>query len=222
MRHAPIKRLLALSASGLLSVGVCACGSTSTNTTSTHADTVAQTATKTATAPESPYNPYEANVGQPKPKDRDLDGDSNSDGRYDSDDKSVLDYGHPANAQDTRAITALVQRYYAAAAAENGAKACSMIYSTFAEAISEDYGTSPPGPKWAQGTSCPAVMTLIFKHFHSQIAARLPKLKVSRVRLREHQGLVFLSFGKLPEREIRVDRESHTWRILALIDNDLP
>lgn len=221
MSRDPAKRLLALGTIGLLSIGACACGSASKTSTSAVAQTTAVT-TQTATGPESPYNPYEANIGQPKPRDRDLDGDSNSDSPYDSDDKSALDYGHPADAQDVRSITALVRRYYAAAAAENGAKACSMIYSTYAEAIPEDYGTSPPGPKWARGTSCPAVVTLIFKHFHSQIAVRLPKLKVSSVRLREHQGLVLLSFGTLPEREIRVDRESHTWRILALIDNDLP
>lgn len=219
----------------LVSVGTTACGKTS-NSTST-APRVAR-ATTVANAQEhiqenTPFDsdkdtdgahPDEDESNKPVISDRDNDGDnSNAEARHDSDDRSVLRFGHPASASDKRQIGTLIRRYYAAAAAEDGAKACSsLLYSTYAEAVPEDYGTSPPGPSYAQGTSCSVVMTLIFKHFHGQIAVRLPKLKVSVVRTQERQGLAVLSFDRLSEHEIRVVREGRAWKILALIDNELP
>jgi hypothetical protein len=197
MHHDLIKRLPALCAAGLLCLGATACGTT-TKSTSTAATTVAKKALVTS---ESPYEVA---------------------GHSNREDKSVLDFGHAANAGQSRAINSLIKRYYTVAVAENGSKACSMLYSTYAETVPGVYGISPPGPTWARGTSCPAVLTSVFKHFHKQLAVRLPKLKVSRIRIKERQGVVILSFGALPEREIRIVRERHTWRVLALIDNQLP
>ena len=97
-----------------------------------------------------------------------------------------------------------------------------MIYSTLAEAVPEDYGLSPPGPPYMRGTTCPAVLTLLFKHLHSQLGLELPKIKVTRVRLTEHHGLAVLSFGTMPERQIQVAREGHVWRLAALLDGELP
>jgi hypothetical protein len=201
--------LFALCSIALLGIGATACGSTSAGTT--HAPSNSQATTySTASVPALP------------PDRDDNDGDNPENTQTDSDDGSVLDFGHPADASDARQITALVKRYYAAAAAEEGARACSMLYSTFAEAVPEDYGKSPPGPSFARGTTCPAVMTAMFKHFHSHLVARLPKLQVYRVGVNERQGEVVLRFGSLPEREIHVDREGHTWKVVALIDSALP
>jgi hypothetical protein len=113
-------------------------------------------------------------------------------------------------------------RYYAVEAAENGAKACSMIYSTFAESVPEDFGISPPAPKYARGTSCSAVVTAIFRHFHRQILARMPKLKIARIRVKEHRGVAILSFGAAPPREFTVAREGRTWKIMGIVDSQLP
>ena len=74
-----------------------------------------------------------------------------------------------------------------------------MLYSTYAEAVPEDYGTSPPGPSWARGSTCAAVLTHVFNHEHAEIAAKLPKLKIARIRIEEHRGLVVLSFHKIPQ-----------------------
>jgi hypothetical protein len=205
-----MKSLLALCAIGLLGVYAGACGGASKGTASHVPSTTTTIASSTSAT--SDYTKADS--------DRDNDGVGGPDG--DTNNNGVLDFGHAANASDMRSITTLVQRYYAAAAAEDGAKACSMLYSTLAETVPEDYGTSPPGPAYARGTTCPAVMTLIFKHAHDKIATKFSKLRVSRVRLKEHRGLAVLTFSGMPEREISVAREGHIWRITALLDSELP
>ncbi len=156
-----------------------------------------------------------------------VDGDKDNDveaGSYDdTQNSSVVGFGHAANVSEKRTIEALVRRYYAAALANDGAKACAMLYSTFAEAIPEDYGL-PPGPSYLRGVkTCPAAMTLTFKHFHKQLALEVPKLTIRRVRVLERNGLVLLGFGAaLPERQLGAVREGHTWRIDALLDSELP
>ncbi|MFI5269428.1 MAG: hypothetical protein ACHQ7M_18785, partial [Chloroflexota bacterium] len=90
------------------------------------------------------------------------------------------------------------------------------IYSTLAEAVPEDYGQSPPAPAYLRGSTCPAVVTLLFKHEHGRLAVELPKLNITRVRLEGRSGLAVLSFGKLPERQIRLAREGHVWKIQSL------
>jgi hypothetical protein len=213
-----MKPLLALFAIGLLSVGATACGGASKGTggadhaSSNAAVTDAGTATSTSTA-------------TPSLDFRKADGDKDNDIGAPGDDRnnnSVLDFAHAAGPSDRQAIAALIKRYYAAALAEDGAKACSMLYSTLAEAVPEDYGTPSGGQPYMQGTTCPAVMTLLFKHFHDRLTVELPKLEVTRVRLEEHHGLAVLAFGTMPEREIQVAREGHAWKIEALLDSELP
>lgn len=141
----------------------------------------------------------------------------------DTNNNPILDYGHAAGPADRRAITALVKRYYAAAAAGDGTQACSMLYITLSESVAEDQGHESAGPAYqSQGTTCPTVMALMFKHFHEQLAAKLPLLKVSRVRLHRHRGVAILSFGSMPERRIAVLRERRTWKIVGLLDGELP
>lgn len=228
------KRLLALLAATSLSLGAGACGQTakkgaqSTSTTSGAAAVAKseeeQGGLEGAKLDVDGDSDFKHPDGDEVPKRRDKDNDSDSSGnaRYDSDDSTVLDFGHAATTSQTRQITRLIGRYYAAEAAENGAEACAMVYSTFAEAIPEDYGTSPPGPAYARGTTCPAVLSHVFTHFHGEIAKRLPKLKVARVRIMERQGVALLSFAGLSDREIRLSREGHTWKVVALTDTDLP
>lgn len=222
--------LSALVVLGLLGAGLSACGGASKDgTASEHANGDATQSTTTSSAPvkfdadhdTDGTDPDEDDSAKPLSLDRDHDTDSNGKSRYDSDDENVLNFGHAPSALDRLAIARIVRRYYKVAVAEDGSKACTMLYSTYAEAVPEDYGTSPPGPYYARGATCPAVMTLVFKHFHDQLASRLPLLQVSRVRIKEHQGVAILSFGTRAEREIRLEREGPNWKILALIDNEL-
>lgn len=217
-----MKSLLTLFAIGLFSVCLAACGSTSKSTGST-----AQASSTTATTGASATTAVSTTPTDtaPAPAETKADADKDNDVSASDDDKnnsSTQDFGHAASPSDARMITALIKRYYAAAAVEDGTKACSMIYSTIEESVPEDYGQSPPGQPYMRGTTCPAVLTLLFKHFHPQITVELPKLKVARVRLVEHHGVVVLNFGTMPEREISVAREGHTWKVDALLDGEVP
>lgn len=211
--------LLALVPIALLSVCIVACGGASQTTGSTsRASSDGSAAAGSASATASHGAVQTTDYAQ-----ADSDKDNDSGPEDDKSNNGVLDYGHPASAVDARAVTALVKRYYAAAIAENGAKACEMLYSIFSEAIAEDYGQNSPGPAYLHaGKTCSQVMSLLFKHLHSQLRVELPKLKVARVRLNGHHGLALLSFGTMPERQISVAREGHAWKVESLIDSELP
>ena len=189
----------------LLSACIAACGSTGKQT------------------PAALHTASSSVAAAPAQTGTDADNDNDLSAPYDDrSNNSVLASGHQPSASERRAITLLLKRYYKAATAENGARACAMIYSTLAEAVPEDYGQSPPGQPYMKGTTCPMVLTMIFKHFHPQLSLELPKLKVAGMRISEGHGVAVLRFGRLPERQIAIRREGHTWKISALLDSELP
>lgn len=151
--------------------------------------------------------------------DRDHDNDTSAP-HDDTNNSAELHYGHPANAADRKAITTLIRGYYRAAVAGDGAAACSLIYSSLVEAIPEDFGQYGP-PYLRGGKTCVAVMDKLFNHLHTQLAAELPRLSVATVRLKKRRGLVFLSFGALPERKLFVEREGAKWKLGDVIDGEL-
>lgn len=201
--------LLALVAIALL--GLSACGGSSGNNP--------QSSSHASTSKPSSTSQSETTTDYAK-----VDADKDNDGGGPIDEKNNTrdtHFGRAASVSDKRKVTALVKRYYATALAGDGAKACSMLYSTLAEAVPEDYGEFS-GPSYMRGSkSCEEGMTLLFAHFHGQLAAEVPKLVVTHVRLIEHHGFALLSFGSLPEREIVIDREGHTWKVDGLIDSEL-
>jgi hypothetical protein len=133
----------------------------------------------------------------------------------------VLDFGHSATPVDRQAVTALVTRYYAAAAADNSATACSLIISSLANAVPEDYGQAPAPPYLRGGKTCQAVMSRLFTHFHRRMVTDAATLKVTQVRLKTTGGYAVLNFGVKPEREITVVREGHVWKVSSLLDSEL-
>lgn len=201
------RRSLALPVAILLAASVCACGSSKPSTDS-------HVSPSTAAADESP-----SETARLLRTDADKDNDFEA-ADDDTNNNSVLEYGHPASASDRRAIVSLLKRYYKVALAQEGAKACSLLYSMLAEGVPEDYG-SYAGPVYMRGNSCPTIMTKLFTHFHPVLALELPKFKVRWIGLEEHYGRAVLSFGRLPEREIRLAREGHTWKVDTLLDGEL-
>jgi hypothetical protein len=156
------------------------------------------------------------------PKDRDNDSDNSSGSYFDGDDKSVRGLGHAASAADGKTIERLVKRYFAVAVAEDGKTACSMISSGIAKSIPETLGGGA-GPLYARGaTTCAAVMSKTFAHYHRQLAAHAPTLEVSAVRVDGNDGLAVLAFKALPGRQLRVARDGGVWRVGALLDLELP
>jgi hypothetical protein len=190
-----------------------------------HASSIASVshATRTTAAGQTTSSSAETS---PAPLDATVDADRDNDIHAAADDTNnnrVLSFGHDAVPSERRAITALVKRYYAAALAEDGARGCALLYSTLAEAAPEDDSREPGTPAYMHGqTTCAGVLHALFHHYHAQLAAELPKLQITSVRLEEHKGFAFLRFGKLPERKISVQRERHTWKMSQIFDEELP
>jgi hypothetical protein len=208
-----MKILLALLATTAISLAGGGCGSTSRppRPASTVAASTTDANRTEATKTEQIYTKADA--------DHDNDVGAPSD---DTNNNSVLDYGDAASTADEQAVTKLIKRYYAAAVAGNGSGACSMLISTLAEAVAEDYGHGSAGPRYlSSGTTCPSVMKLLFEHSHTALLAAVPSLKVTRVRVMGHGGLAIISFGAV-ERQAGVIREGHTWKVTALLDSEIP
>lgn len=217
--------LLTLPAIVLLSTGAVACGRGSTGSEASTASSAIPTLRYlSGDYDNDDYDShgYDAdNDDSKKPRDRDNDSDNESGSYYDSDDDSVRYFGHAASATDRRAITALVKRYYAVAAAENGRSACSMIASSIAKSVPEDLGRAP-GPPYLHGGTCAVVVSKLFFQNHRQLAIYASTLRVTGVRLIGNRGLAVLGFRTLPGRQIGVMRESGMWKIDALLDGELP
>ncbi|HEY5194644.1 MAG TPA: hypothetical protein VIJ39_12330 [Solirubrobacteraceae bacterium] len=139
-------------------------------------------------------------------------------GYYDSDDSAVLASGHPPGLAEGHAITAVVEHYFAAAAASNGARACSLITSTFVHVIPEDYGQAP-GPAYARGNTCPVVTAKVFAHIHSQLA---DPVKVVAVRVNGGRAQALLGSKAIPASMIALQREHGAWKIDSLLGLPLP
>ncbi len=213
-----MKPLLALLAIALLGAGASACGSTSTETHSASHASSSATATSPGTATSASST---ASITEYTSVDADKDNDVSA--PTDDTNNNELNSGRVPSESDRQAITTLLQQYYATALAGNAAKACSMLLSVMAESVVEDYGVTPGGPPYMHGATCPAVLTGLFKHFHTLLALQVPMLKVTRIRLVGHRGQALLNFGaKLPEREIPIAREGPTWRMAAMLDRELP
>lgn len=156
--------------------------------------------------------------GKATDHDNDFDG---GPGYYDPDDASVLRLGRPADPNARRGVTALLERYYQAAAADDGAKACAMIYRPLARTLPSDLATQ--GPIYLHGArTCAAVTTKLFMQSHAQINAYSTRLKVARVRLKGSRAIAVLRFKGLAARQIELMREGSNWRLDALLDNELP
>jgi hypothetical protein len=138
---------------------------------------------------------------------------------HDGDDGSVVAYGRSASAVEERVIAALVERYHAVAVAGAGAVACSLIAPSVAGAIPEDYGRAP-GPTYLRGgKTCSAVMSLLFKHAHGQLAGAV---EVTGVRVEGDRAIALLGSGTMPAGDIIVRREHGAWKIDGLIEGPLP
>jgi hypothetical protein len=129
---------------------------------------------------------------------------------FDGTDAAFRHFGQAASAPDAQAVAALVERYYAAAAAEDGARACALIYFILAEALPEEYG-GPPGPLYLSvAATCRAVETRVFVHFHAQLAE---PPRVTGVRVNGNTAYALLAWRRLPAGYMEAKREGAAWRI---------
>jgi hypothetical protein len=140
-------------------------------------------------------------------------------GYYDGDDNGIRAIGHAAGSADLREVSALVKRYYAAAAVNDGRKACSMLTSTMVRGVPEDYGRGA-GPDYLRGAkTCAAVMSRFFKHYHSQLTG---SFKLTGLRISGDQGFAQLGSKTMPASVIYVEREGGLWKVKELRGGELP
>jgi hypothetical protein len=193
-----MRQLLALLATILLSIATIACGNTSKVTSSA--------------SQVSPAGGYLKDDG-----DKDFDDVSSYHGHPENDDRSILaPYGSRTSPADTSAVTTLVKRYYVAAAAGDGAQACSLLSSSLAT------GLALGGSTQSTVSECAAPMSQLFKQQHQRLVAQeVATMVVVGVHVKGNTGLAVLGFKKMPESEITVVREDHAWKIDALFESDM-
>jgi hypothetical protein len=195
--HLPELRLLFALSIALLLVCVTACGG----------------ASQSAHGRRSPSAVAES----PQPKDSN-DGDDDAQG---DDDMPVMAYGRPAGHEEERKITELLRHYYAAAAAANGVRVCSLLFSRVAEEAPEEYGQSG-GPGALGGKTCVSVISELFKRRHRRQVAESSTFAMTGVRVLGGNGLALLRFAGSPGPfEIEVRRETGKWKIMELIASGL-
>lgn len=193
-----MRPLLALLTIALLGLGASACGSagntagSQSSTASNAASTSHRAATLTTTA-----------TGV----------------TFDADDGPIRFYGHEASGAERQAISALVRRYYAAAARQDGSQACRVMHSLTAETVAEDYGQTPA----LRGKTCAVVMSKLFKQRHRELILDSVTLEAIAVRVEGGTALVLLRFAKASEPDhIKLRREGRTWRTWDLLAGHMP
>jgi hypothetical protein len=146
-------------------------------------------------------------------RDRDNDNDNNDD------DAHVLYYGRAPSAPERQAIVSLVTSYYAASAAEDGAKGCTLLMPFVAESVAENYGHNPG----LRGKTCAVVLSKLFAQNHSLLSGKNATLKFYTVRVDGTRALTVLSFSTLPEvRQLTERRDAAgAWKVLNLFDGIL-
>jgi hypothetical protein len=156
--------------------------------------------------------------------DRDGDTDSQGAGNYDSDDSEPLAFGHRADRAETRAAAVLVRRYLAAAAAGDGARACSMVFPTVAKTVPTVLG-GVGEPPYSHGKTCAQVVSNIFRFYRAQLNTENRVLGVSEVLVRGDKGTAMLAprgGSSFPRRVIELRRDGSVWKIDAVLDQEQP
>ncbi|MGC2374858.1 MAG: hypothetical protein WA484_13380 [Solirubrobacteraceae bacterium] len=212
-----MRRSLALLATGLLGLTAVACGGTSKTTSSISASPhdAGPSGGSAATSASGASQPS----GYLK-DDGDADGDDGQNpANAPNDDLAFLaTYGHGASPADMRAVTTLVKSYYAAAAAGEAARACSLLDSTLAAGLASGQSQAPHGPR----DRCAASMAPLLRQQHQRLTAEDPAtMTVIGVHVKGNLGLAVLGFRTMPEAVIVVEREGSMWKIDALFDNNM-
>jgi hypothetical protein len=145
-----------------------------------------------------------------------------------NDDTPLTEYGHPAGRVTRRTIAKLVKRYYAAAASQNGAKACSLMHPRLREnlrlnrSVPEDQYSFPVHVRLAPGERCAHAMSALFELHHQGLVRELPTLRVTAVRVDGPHGVAILAFTTAGRQWLPVARDGAVWKIHGLLGTLLP
>jgi hypothetical protein len=202
----------------LLGSGLAACGGAGKG--GGPASQVSPSATARGTATGATSSGQTPRAVLAAPPSGDTDHDSSEQTTFDSDDGHSLHFGHAAGPADRRTITAIVKRYYAALAAQDGVTACALLMAVVAESLPEAiYG--PSALTHTSGKTCAEVASALFAESHPQLVAEDRTLRVIGVRVRRRRASALLRFGARSARHILLYREGGAWKIGTLADEDL-
>jgi ketosteroid isomerase-like protein len=135
-------------------------------------------------------------------------------GYHDTDDNplSFSTEARVASAYEARTITALVRRYFAAVAAGDAKRACSMLPTSAVAAMPVTYGKF--GPSYLHGAkTCQAVVTRIFKHARGEWSGRVAVTGV--VVMNAEHTAAMLGSAKAPASIAVFQREGGGWRVVG-------
>jgi hypothetical protein len=213
---ASMETMLAVAAVVLLGLGAGACGG-ATRDAAAGGSSGARTSMTTRTGDAKLVSPYARwdHDGDFGPNDGEI---PNSE--YDGDDGAVRDYGHAAVGPDRRAVTALIGRYYAALAADDGAAACSLLDASLVRALVEERGPSASSSE-PDGEACAVAMSKLLTRTLGRAPADLSDVTVIGVRVEGDEGLALLRLRSAEVRNMPVSREGGVWKVDAYLDNGL-
>lgn len=131
-------------------------------------------------------------------------------------------FGHPADAMDARAASALVKRYYADAARGDAAAACPLLYAPRLEAMAgEDNAHSLPSSP--AGAACALVLSKLFAEQRAMLRAQDATYKPGAVRTEYNSASVQMYFGHPPAAYyIEAHRERGVWKLDMVLAVDRP
>ena len=141
----------------------------------------------------------------------DTDDDNPRGTRYDGDDFSALHFGRVVDAAEAPAVTALVTRYFKAAAGEDAVEACPLVFWLLIEGVAEEHNRAPRTAS-QRARVCRELMPAVWRGYHQELVSD-SKLRVLSVGFKGNRGLVLLTFGSTPERIMVIHRQDGPWEI---------
>jgi hypothetical protein len=141
-----------------------------------------------------------------------------ADGDYDVH-QAILSFGHSATPVEQHAVTTAVKHYYTAAAAGDGAKACSLLAPSLAKTLARDYGHT----HYLAGGDCAMVLSKLFERLHGELMVDRHTIVVLPARMKGDLGVALLSWNDSSrEGQIVLRHEHGAWKLDALIDGPRP
>lgn len=119
-----------------------------------------------------------------------------------------------ATTTEHTAMKTVLERYYAAASARDGASGCALLTRELASSLA---------PSRASGQTCAQALSRLFAVQSSHLAAEhADTMVLTGVHAHAGVALVTLGFRSAPEAELILRREDGNWKLNALFDSGLP
>jgi hypothetical protein len=152
---------------------------------------------------------------------KDYDNDGRGDparGGRDGDDSEILaGLGHPASGAQAGATVAVVKRYYAAAVAGSGRRACSMLVPVARRAMTAEFGRF--GYPYARNAkTCQQTLDSVFKHLRHVLSAPVAAMNVI---VNGDQANVLIGSKTMPAALVRLQRWHGAWLVDEPVGGDV-